>query len=142
MLVSYGDKFLSPHPTPRLEDYPLSAVHDCLFTATLHIWRPSGAHITWLLHLDVTHLAMWVSPECGKTGSTNMAASFSESFHILFLFTNLVLIPLISIFSIQTAKIRITFIKRSLQTMLILVHNHVYRTEKTILSKIFMLSKL
>ena len=31
---------LAPHPTPKLEDHPVSAVHDCLFnlfTATLHI---------------------------------------------------------------------------------------------------------
>jgi hypothetical protein len=33
-----------PPPPPKLEDYPLSAVPDCLFNifaATLHIWRPS-----------------------------------------------------------------------------------------------------
>jgi hypothetical protein len=35
---------VSPHPTPKLEGHPLSAVRDCLFNifaATLHIWRPS-----------------------------------------------------------------------------------------------------
>ena len=34
---------LAPRPTPKLEDYPLSAVRDCLFNifaATLHICRP------------------------------------------------------------------------------------------------------
>jgi hypothetical protein len=33
---------LAPRPTPKLEDHPLSAVHDCLFNifaAILHIWR-------------------------------------------------------------------------------------------------------
>jgi hypothetical protein len=38
-----GEELLAPRPTPRLKDYPLSAVHDCLFNilvATLHIWRP------------------------------------------------------------------------------------------------------
>jgi hypothetical protein len=55
----------SPPLNPKLEDHPLSAVRDCLFSfsaATLHIWRPStpsstsgrtmswwqGTHLTWL----------------------------------------------------------------------------------------------
>ena len=36
----YREGLLAPHPTPKLEDHPLSAVHDCLFNlfaATLHI---------------------------------------------------------------------------------------------------------
>ena len=36
----YGDEFLAPRPTPQLEDYPSSAVRDCLFNifaATLRI---------------------------------------------------------------------------------------------------------
>jgi len=36
----YGEEFLSPHPTPKLEDHPLSVVRDCLFNifaALLHI---------------------------------------------------------------------------------------------------------
>jgi hypothetical protein len=39
-----------PTPNPKLEDHPLSAVHDCLFNifaATLHIWRPSPPSATW-----------------------------------------------------------------------------------------------
>ena len=35
----YREGLLVPRPTPKLEDHPLSAVHDCLFnlfTATLH----------------------------------------------------------------------------------------------------------
>jgi len=43
-LLSFnGEELLAPRPTPKLRDYPLSAVHDCLFSilaATLHIWRP------------------------------------------------------------------------------------------------------
>jgi hypothetical protein len=38
-----GEELLAPRPTPKLKDYPLSAVHDCLFNilvATLRIWRP------------------------------------------------------------------------------------------------------
>jgi len=36
----YGGELLAPLPTPKLEDYPLSAVRDCLFNifaATLYI---------------------------------------------------------------------------------------------------------
>jgi hypothetical protein len=39
----YGENLWAPYPNPKLEDYPLSAVRDCLFSifvATLHIWRP------------------------------------------------------------------------------------------------------
>jgi hypothetical protein len=38
----YGEKLLAPHPTPYMEDHPLSAVRDCLlsiFAATFHIWK-------------------------------------------------------------------------------------------------------
>jgi hypothetical protein len=30
-LIFYGEELLAPHPTPKLEDHPLSAVRDCLF---------------------------------------------------------------------------------------------------------------
>ena len=43
LLSFYGEELLAPRPTPKLEDHPLSAVCDCLFSifvATLHIWRP------------------------------------------------------------------------------------------------------
>jgi len=36
----YGEEFLAPRPTPKMEDHPLSAVRDYLFdifAATLHI---------------------------------------------------------------------------------------------------------
>ena len=36
----YKEGLLAPCPTPKLDDHPLSAVHDCLFNlfaATLHI---------------------------------------------------------------------------------------------------------
>jgi len=49
-LVFYGEELLGPHPTPKLEDYPLSAVRDCLFNvfaATLHSWRPFPPSATW-----------------------------------------------------------------------------------------------
>jgi hypothetical protein len=42
IIIFYGKELLAPHPTPKLEDHPLSAVRDCLFNvfaATLHNWR-------------------------------------------------------------------------------------------------------
>jgi hypothetical protein len=41
--VFHGEELLAPRPTFKLEDYPLSAVRDCLFNifaATLHTGRP------------------------------------------------------------------------------------------------------
>ena len=40
MAIFYGEELLAPRPTPKLDDHPLSAVHDRLlimFAATLHI---------------------------------------------------------------------------------------------------------
>jgi hypothetical protein len=54
LFVFYGEKLLSP--LPILDDYPLSAVRDCIFNifaATLRIWRPSfpsatrGRSVPW-----------------------------------------------------------------------------------------------
>jgi hypothetical protein len=44
-----GEELLTPHPTSRLENHPLSVVCDCLFNifaATFHIWRPSPPSAT------------------------------------------------------------------------------------------------
>jgi hypothetical protein len=49
-LFFYGEELLALHPTPNLENHPLSAVRDCLFNtfaATLHIRRPSPPSATW-----------------------------------------------------------------------------------------------
>jgi len=53
---------LAPHPTPKLEDRPLSAVRDCLFNifaATLHIGGPSSISNLRTRHavLTGTHLS-------------------------------------------------------------------------------------
>jgi len=43
--VFYGEELLAPRPTPKLEDHPVSVVHDCLFNifaATLLIGRRSS----------------------------------------------------------------------------------------------------
>jgi hypothetical protein len=40
IVSSQGEKLLTPRPNPKLEDQPLSAVRNCLFSinaATLHI---------------------------------------------------------------------------------------------------------
>jgi len=40
MVRFYGEELLAPRPKPKLEDHPMSAVRDCLFsifTAILHI---------------------------------------------------------------------------------------------------------
>jgi hypothetical protein len=39
----YGEEFLAPRPTTKLEDNPVSIVRNCLFNklaATLYSWRP------------------------------------------------------------------------------------------------------
>jgi hypothetical protein len=52
-IIFYGEELLAPRPIPKLEDHPLSAVHDCLFNifaATFHIWKlfpPSATIYTW-----------------------------------------------------------------------------------------------
>jgi len=56
MLVFYGEELLAPYRTLKLENHPLSAVHNFLFsifTATLHIQTLSpppairGCAISW-----------------------------------------------------------------------------------------------
>jgi hypothetical protein len=42
--ICFGEGLLSPRPTPKLEDYPLSFVRGCfsyIFTAIHHGWRSS-----------------------------------------------------------------------------------------------------
>ena len=58
----YGKESLAPRPTPKLEDHPLSALHDCLFnifTATLHIGGRSSNRNLRMRHavLTGTHLS-------------------------------------------------------------------------------------
>jgi len=53
----YGEELLAPRPTPKLEDYPLSAVRDCLwnvFAATLHIAGRSSNRNLRTRHAVVT----------------------------------------------------------------------------------------
>jgi len=57
----YGEELLAPHPTPNLEDHPLSAVRDCLFNifaVTLHIGgRPSIHNLRTRHAITGTHLS-------------------------------------------------------------------------------------
>jgi len=52
MAMSYGEEMLAPRPNPKPDDYPLSAVCDCLFNifaATFHIGdRPSICNLRTL----------------------------------------------------------------------------------------------
>jgi hypothetical protein len=53
----YSEDLSTPLPTPKLEDHPLSAVHNCLFnipTATLHIGSRSSVHNLRTCHVVVT----------------------------------------------------------------------------------------
>jgi len=50
MLLTYNEELLAPRPTPNLEENPLSAVREFLFsisTATLHIWKTTSPCTTW-----------------------------------------------------------------------------------------------
>jgi hypothetical protein len=49
-LFFHGEELLTPRPTPKLENHPLSAVHDCLlniFAAALHILNPFSPPATY-----------------------------------------------------------------------------------------------
>jgi len=53
----HGEALLAPRPTPKLEDHPLSAVHDCLFNlyaATLRIGGRSSIRNLRTHHAVVT----------------------------------------------------------------------------------------
>ena len=53
----YGEELSTPRPTPKLEDYPLSAARDCLFNifaATLHIGGRSSNRNLRTRHALVT----------------------------------------------------------------------------------------
>ena len=58
-LLFYDEELLAPHPTPKLEDHPLSAVHNCLFNvfaATLHTGGHSSTCNPRTRHAVVTRM--------------------------------------------------------------------------------------
>ena len=66
IIFFHGEELLAPRPTPKLEDHPLSAVHDCLFnlfTATLHIRGRSSLRNLRTHHAVVTgtHKHGWLN---------------------------------------------------------------------------------
>jgi len=74
----YSEELLAPHPTPKPEDHPLSAVRDCLFNifaATLHIEGRSSTRSLTARHAVVTRTHIHVShgvtpnywPSCNLT---------------------------------------------------------------------------
>jgi len=53
----YGEELFAPHPTLKLEYYPLSAVRNCFFNiygATHHIGDRSSIRILMMCHAVVT----------------------------------------------------------------------------------------
>ena len=59
----YREGLLALRPTPKLEDHPLSAVHDCLFNlfaATLHIAGRSSIRNLWTRHAVVSVWLLYV----------------------------------------------------------------------------------
>ena len=60
MMPFYSEELSAPHPTPKLEDHRLSAVHECLFnifTATLYIEGRSSVRNLRTRHVVIgTHL--------------------------------------------------------------------------------------
>ena len=61
MIPFYSEELSAPHPTPKLEDHRLSAVHKCLFnifTATLYIEGRSSVRNLRTCHVVTgTHLS-------------------------------------------------------------------------------------
>jgi len=69
----YDEELLAPHPTPKLEDHPLSAVRNCLFNifaATLHIGGRSSIHNLRTCHTmgTGTHISWEKWSVFGKNG--------------------------------------------------------------------------
>jgi len=54
MLGLYGEELLNCHPTSKLEDHLLSAVHDCLFNIYVYIMKCMENIIDFSLHFSVS----------------------------------------------------------------------------------------
>jgi hypothetical protein len=54
--LTYGEEFLAPSPTPKLEDHPLSAVRNCLFS----IFAATVDVISGLIKLYICKQRMYV----------------------------------------------------------------------------------
>jgi len=65
MISLYSDLLLAPHPVPKLEDRPLSVVHDCVFNVlqtTLDIFRLPSIRNLRTLHgmVKMTIVSKWL----------------------------------------------------------------------------------
>jgi len=70
---------LASRPTPKLEDHPLSAVHDCLFkifAATLHIGGRSSTHNLSTRHAEVKGTLLLSKPD--YRGSKHLESNNSD----------------------------------------------------------------
>jgi hypothetical protein len=65
MVIVYGEEFLAPHQTPKLEYHPLSAVRDCIFNLFAAIPPPRKEAVppsaTVLLHVLILIYFLTVS---------------------------------------------------------------------------------
>ena len=98
----HGEELLTPHPTPKLEDHPLSAVHDCLFNifaATLHIGGCSSICNLRTCHAVVTgtHLSYGMLYLMENTAKVNVILLSNK--HYLFLFIRIQLHIQISVYT-------------------------------------------
>ena len=91
----YREGLLAPRPTPKLEDHPLSAVHDCLFnlfSATLHKGGRSsirnlrarhavvtGTHYTWPQNIIIVIITTSSSCCSSSSGSSSGRGNGSSS---------------------------------------------------------------
>ena len=58
----YGEELLAPRPTPKLEEHPLFALHNCLFnifTAAFLIGGHFAIHNLRMRHAMVTGTHLW-----------------------------------------------------------------------------------
>jgi hypothetical protein len=66
MLVFYGGELLAPHPTPRLEEHPLSAVCDCFFLffsyQCIHRYPPCQEAFSSICNLGMRHAVVTRNP--------------------------------------------------------------------------------
>jgi hypothetical protein len=92
MVSFYSEELLAPRPTPKLEDLPLSAVRDCLFSivaAILRIWRPFICNLrTCHALVTGTHLSCASGGSC-RTGTPIMFPLCE----LLFIFRSVVMKP-------------------------------------------------
>jgi hypothetical protein len=84
MVLFYGEELLAPRPTPKLEDHPLSAIRDCIFAATLHIYRPFRNPRTRHAVVTGTDLSWWQGPTYRGDRDTLIMEILYKKYNILY----------------------------------------------------------